>query len=96
MAQGANLSYQALTAFCRRHGITQPPQQASGHYELVPGAELQHDTSPHQVEVAGKLRTMQTASAVLARATRRRKVPTCWGAVALKLPAGRDDVVIIA
>jgi len=66
VAQGADLSYQALTAFCRRHGITQPPQPASGHYEFVPGVELQHDTSPHPVEVAGELRTMQTASAVLA------------------------------
>jgi len=38
---------------------------AAGVYEFQPGAELQHDTSPHQVIIAGKKRGMQTASAVL-------------------------------
>ena len=46
-AQGATFSYQALTAFCRRHGIGQPPTVAAGHYHFTPGEELQHDTSPH-------------------------------------------------
>ncbi len=64
-AVGAELSYQALTAFCRRHGITQPPAVAVGHYDFNPGDELQHDTSPHAVEVAGQKRKVQTASAVL-------------------------------
>lgn len=64
-AVGAELSYQALTAFCRRHGITQSPAVAAGHYDFHPGEELQHDTSPHEVEVAGKKRKAQTASAVL-------------------------------
>ena len=64
-ASGAVLSYQALTAFCRRHGITQPPPQAAGQYEFLPGEELQHDTSPHEVELAGKPCKAQTASAVL-------------------------------
>ena len=45
-ASGAMLSYQALTAFCRRHGLTQPPQQVVGQYDFRPGQELQHDTSP--------------------------------------------------
>jgi hypothetical protein len=59
-------SYQALTAFCRRHGITTPPPpQPAGQYHFQPGEELQHDTSPHQVEIAGKLCPAQTASAVL-------------------------------
>ena len=48
-AQGATFSYQALTAFCRRHGIGQPPTVAAGHYHFLPGEELQHDTSPHEV-----------------------------------------------
>lgn len=64
-AMGAVLSYQALTAFCRRHGITQAAKQAVGQYEFSPGEELQHDTSPHVVELAGKPRKVQTASAVL-------------------------------
>ena len=64
-AGGAQLSYAALTAFCRRHGIGyQPPVQA-GQYDFAPGEEMQHDTSPHEVELAGKKRKVQTASAVL-------------------------------
>jgi len=64
-AIGATLSYSALTAFCRRHGIGQEPIVASGRYPFQPGIELQHDSSPHKVEVAGKLYKAQTASAVL-------------------------------
>jgi transposase len=64
-ASGASFSYQTLTAFCRRHGIGQPPALAAGVYEFQPGEELQHDTSPHEVLLAGKKRRVQTASAVL-------------------------------
>jgi len=65
LAGGAELSYPALTAFCRRHGIGQTPREAAGHYPFQPGEELQHDTSPHELELAGKKRKVQTASAVL-------------------------------
>ncbi len=65
VAGGAALSYQALTAFCRRHGIGQPPIEAAGRYEFQPGEEMQHDTSPHEVELGGRKRKVQTASAVL-------------------------------
>jgi transposase len=65
VAGGAALSYQALTAFCRRHGIGQPPVVAAGRYEFEPGEEMQHDTSPHEVQLGGKKRKVQTASAVL-------------------------------
>ena len=64
-ASGAPLSYQALTAFCRRHGIGQAPPVAAGQYHFGPGEEMQHDTSPHELELAGKKRKVQTASAVL-------------------------------
>jgi transposase len=64
-ASGAELSYTALTAFCRRHGIGQTPPVAAGRYEFAPGEEMQHDTSPHELELAGKKRKVQTASAVL-------------------------------
>jgi len=65
LAGGAQLSYAALTAFCRRHGIGYQPPVAAGQYEFAPGEELQHDTSPHEVELAGRRHKVQTASAVL-------------------------------
>lgn len=64
-ASGINLSYSTLTAFCHRHGIGQPPVLAAGTYEFLPGVEMQHDTSPHEVLLAGKRHKVQTASAVL-------------------------------
>ena len=65
LAGGAQLSYAALTAFCRRHGIGYQPPVAAGQYAFAPGEELQHDTSPHDLSLAGKQRRVQTASAVL-------------------------------
>lgn len=65
LAAGATLSYPALTAFCRKHGIGKTPIVPAGRYEFEPGVELQHDTSPHKVTIAGKMRLVQTASAVL-------------------------------
>ncbi len=64
-AGGAALSYPALTAFCRRQGIGQTPLVPAGQYHFDPGVEMQHDTSPHQVEVGGRKYKAQTASAVL-------------------------------
>jgi transposase len=64
-ASGAALSYQALTAFCRRHSIGQPPKTPAGRYHFEPGEELQHDTSVHQLQLGGKQLKAQTASAVL-------------------------------
>src|ERR1700682_5625796 len=64
-ASGAELSYAALTAFCRRHGIGYSPPAPPGQYEFAPGEEMQHDTSPHELELGGKKRKVQTASAVL-------------------------------
>jgi transposase len=61
----AAVSYAALTAFCRREGIGTTPKIASGEYDFAPGQEMQHDTSPHQLDILGKLRAVQTASAVL-------------------------------
>jgi transposase len=64
-AAGADLSYQALTAFCRRNGIGARPSKASGEYHFLPGEESQHDTSPHRLRLAGKERVVQTASLAL-------------------------------
>jgi transposase len=62
---GAELSYQALTAFCRRQGIGQEPKVAAGQYDFGPGEEMQHDTSPHALKIGGTSRPVQTASLVL-------------------------------
>ncbi len=62
---GATLSYQALTAYCRRHGIGHEPKKPAGRYDFAPGQEMQHDTSPHEVELAGRKVKAQTASLVL-------------------------------
>jgi hypothetical protein len=62
---GAALSYPALTAFCRRHGIGHTPAPPAGHYEFAPGEEMQHDTSPHRANIGGTLTPVQSASLVL-------------------------------
>ena len=62
---GALLSYPALTDFCRRNGIGQQPIVPAGRYRFEPAEETQHDTSPHEVQLAGKKHKVQTASAVL-------------------------------
>lgn len=64
-AKGAALSYQALTAYCRRHGIGHAPPLPAGRYDFAPGQEMQHDTSPHHAEIDGTLHGVQTASLVL-------------------------------
>src|SRR2546428_822911 len=65
VASGAALSYPALTGFCRRQGIGQTPIVPAGQYHFEPGVEMQHDTSPHSVEVGGRKYKAQTGSAVL-------------------------------
>jgi transposase len=62
---GAKLSYPALTAYCRRHGIGHEPPVPVGQYHFEPGEEAQHDTSPHTPVIGGKRRRAQTASMVL-------------------------------
>lgn len=65
VASGANFSYQALTAFCRRQGIGQEVKEPVGRYEFEPGQEMQHDTSPHIIRLGGHEHRVQTASLVL-------------------------------
>jgi len=64
-ALGAAVSYPALTAYCRRHGIGFAPPKPAGHYDFAPGEEMQHDTSPHEAEIAGHRTKIQTASLAL-------------------------------
>lgn len=65
LGAGATLSYQALTGFCRRHGIGYEPKKPAGKYHFEPGQEMQHDTSPHLAHIGGVERRVQTASLVL-------------------------------
>lgn len=64
------LSYPALTAFCRKHGIGHEAPKPTGRYDFKPGQEMQHDTSPHDVHIGGAVRRVQTASLVLAYSRR--------------------------
>lgn len=64
-AEGAQLSYSALTAFCRREGIGQEPKVRVGEFHFAPAEEMQTDTSPHRVQIGGKLRLAQTSSLAL-------------------------------
>ena len=52
--RGAALSYQALTGYCRRHRIGTRAKVPSGEYHFQIGEEMQHDTSPHQVQLGGR------------------------------------------
>lgn len=45
--------YSTLTRWVREAELRQPPKR-SGQYHFEPGQEMQHDTSPHKMEVAGK------------------------------------------
>jgi hypothetical protein len=62
---GIDVPYATLTAFCRRHGIGHKPKPPAGQYHFEPGEEMQHDTSPHKVEIGGRKRSMHCASLVL-------------------------------
>jgi transposase len=64
-AQKIDLSYQALTGFCRRHQIGRKPNRPSGQYHFEAGEEMQHDTSPHRAWLGGVERLVQTAVLVL-------------------------------
>ena len=63
--EGVELAYSTLTAFCRRHEVGVQPKRPAGRYHFEPGEEMQHDTSPHCVEVGGRRRSLQCASLVL-------------------------------
>lgn len=62
---GIDVGYSTLTAFCRRHDIGRKPKLPAGRYVFAPAEEMQHDTSPHDVTIAGKRVRVQCASLVL-------------------------------
>jgi transposase len=57
--------YSTLTRWVREADLRAPPKRA-GRYHFAPGAEMQHDTSPHRVAIAGKTVTAQCAALTLA------------------------------
>lgn len=59
-------SYPTLTRYLRLHGIAKETKEPAGEYEFGPGEEMQHDTSPHDVELGGRRQRLQCASVVLA------------------------------
>lgn len=63
--EGVVVAYSTLTAFCRRHRIGLSAPQPVGRYEYLPGKEMQHDTSPHDVVIAERKCLVQCASLVL-------------------------------
>lgn len=63
--QRLQVPYSTLTRWIREAELRPAPTRA-GHYEFAPGAEMQHDTSPHRFEIGGKMVTAQCASLVLA------------------------------
>jgi transposase len=65
LAEGIEVGYSTLTRFCRRHELGGTKKRPAGRYDFAPGVEMQHDTSPHKVEVGGRMMTVQCASLVL-------------------------------
>ena len=65
------VAYSTLTRFCRDAEIGVVSKVASGRYTFGPGVEMQHDTSPHVVEVAGRKTQLQCASLVQCFSRRR-------------------------
>ena len=58
-------SYTTLGRFCHDRGIGIREKPAVGAFHFAPGEEMQHDTSPHKVDIGGKRRVLQCASLVL-------------------------------
>jgi transposase len=65
VTEGLDVGYSTLTRFCRQHEIGGTSKRPAGRYDFAPGVEMQHDTSPHKVEVGSQVRTLQCASLVL-------------------------------
>ena len=63
------LPYSTLTRWVRQAELRPSPKR-SGEYHFAPGQEMQHDTSPHRVEVAGKTVMAQCAGLTLAYSRR--------------------------
>jgi transposase len=62
---GLAIGYSTLTRLLRDLGIGQKHQHRYAHVEDVPGAEMQHDTSPHRVKLGNETVLVQCSSLYL-------------------------------
>lgn len=53
--QGIKIGYSTLTQHIRKLGLGKEANQRCGRVDDVPGQEMQHDTSPYQIKINGKL-----------------------------------------
>jgi hypothetical protein len=67
---GISIGYSTLTRIARELGLREPEKKRAGVYTFGPGEEMQHDTSPHKVILAGKPMTAQCAGLILAYSRR--------------------------
>jgi len=59
---GIQIGYSTLTRRLRELRIGKTPARRSGHYDDVPGEEMQHDTSPYILLIGGKRRKVVCSS----------------------------------
>jgi len=69
--KGVRVAYSTLTQRLRELGISDPPKARCQQVPDEPGAEMQHDTSVYQVELAGR-RVKLIASLIYLRYSKRR------------------------
>jgi transposase len=62
---GVAVAYTTLTRYCRRHGMGEAEKIPAGRIVTAPGEEMQHDTSPYNIEIGGRRVKRQCASLVL-------------------------------
>ena len=63
---GITIPYQTLTWLVRKHQLRNTVKERAGRYHFEPGEEMQHDTSPHRIEIAGQRVMAQCAALILA------------------------------
>jgi transposase len=63
--QGQEVPYSTLTHWVRQAQLREPPPARVGHYDFAPGQEMQHDTSPHRLDLDGTRVTAQCAGLIL-------------------------------
>lgn len=69
--EGIQVKYSTLTRLIRQLGIGRPQENRCDRVPDKPGAEMQHDTSPHQIKLAGMLNRL-IASLLYLRYSKRR------------------------
>ena len=62
--EGISIHYSTLNRIIQQQNLRVPVKR-SGIYDYKPGAEMQHDTSPHTVEIGGKKIKTQCAALIL-------------------------------